>query len=178
MWITPLQPNWTQWVLLPNGTDQYLRGESLSVTLWWLNTTENIPIWSNPARLWIWRHSFKVKYIVHEWVNIWMKSDFFKPSFTWMRSSLILVPCWRIWLLSSFSSFFTNSAAALFFWVRRAAQIALYSNVLSSVGFPEGLFITPTRTPPPFFCANTNTAVPEFKQIPQSESHTDGVNYF
>lgn len=74
-----------------------------------------------------------------------------------MSSSLILVLRWRIQLLSSFSSFWTNSAAPLFFWVMRAAQIALYSNVLSSLGFPEGLFITPTRTPRPVFYSRTKT---------------------
>lgn len=81
---------------------------------------------------------------------------FFKPALTWISRSLILVPCWRSRLLSSFSSFCTNSAVALFFWVRRVAQIALYSNVLSSLGFPVGLFISPTRTPRSVFCSRTN----------------------
>lgn len=79
------------------------------------------------------------------------------PSFTCISKSFILVPCWRSWLLSSFRSFCTNSAAALFFWVRREAQIALYSIVLSSLGFPLGLSITPTRTPGLAFCAHTHT---------------------
>lgn len=78
-----------------------------------------------------------------------------KTKLTCIPKSFILVPCWRSRLLSSFRSFCANSAAALFFWVRREAQTALYSTVLSSLGFPLGLSITPTRKPGLDFCTHT-----------------------
>lgn len=87
------------------------------------------------------------------------KTVFFNSFFTCISKSFILVPCWRSRLLSSFRSFCTNSAAALFFWVRSAAHIALYTTVLSSEGFLLGLSITPTRTPRLAFCLHTNMTV-------------------
>ncbi len=98
------------------------------------------------------------------------------PSFTCISKSFILVPCWMSWLLSSFSSFCTNSAAALFFWVRREAQIALYSTVLSSLGFPLGLSITPTRTPGLAFCLHTHTHTQTQQWYNSHKDHT--FSYF
>lgn len=72
--------------------------------------------------------------------------------YTWIRRSFILVLCWSSMMVSSFRSFCTNSVAALFFWVRREAQMARNTTVLSSLGFPDGLSITPTRTPGLAFC--------------------------
>lgn len=81
-------------------------------------------------------------------LSVWKCKIIIRSSFfTCISKSFIFIPCWRSWLLSSFKSFCTNSAAALFFCVRREAQTARYTTVLSSLGFPLGLFITPTRTP-------------------------------
>lgn len=128
----------------------------------WLSYTvmiKNTPyftIWSKPTNLEICTEYLTMQLqskIYHSWMNEFI---FLSLTLTWISRSLILVPRWRSRLLSSFSSFCTNSAVALFFWVRRVAQIALYSNVLSSLGFPEGLFISPTRTPRSVFCSRTN----------------------
>lgn len=98
------------------------------------------------------------------------------PSFTWISKCFILVPCWRSWMLSSFRSFCTNSLAALFFRVRREAQIALYSTVLSSLGFPLGLSITPTRTPGLAFCLRACTHTQTQQKYNSHKYHT--ISYF
>lgn len=96
------------------------------------------------------------------------KKNMFYVLYTWIRRSFILVLCWSSMMVSSFRSFCTNSVAALFFWVRREAQMARNTTVLSSLGFPDGLSITPTRTPGLAFCMDARK---------QSKCHTK-VTYY
>lgn len=69
----------------------------------------------------------------------------FHTPLTCLSKCLILVPCLRSSTFSSLRSFRVKSSVFLLLWVRREAQMARYRALLSSVGFPLGLLITPTR---------------------------------